>query len=360
MLGVNPREHALVATAPMFAPTVLNETMDQVAFEELGFQAFARVNAPEMCVLSYAEFCRQSRGSGAAPAAALSPAKKRRRTQADNKASVDRVEEHSATFDASSCHLVVDSGFSFTHIVPVIDGRVFARGVKRVNVGGKLLTNYLKEIVSFRQFNVADDTRVVNDVKEALCYCSLDFDAEMARYHRGPRTERKRWILPDFVHSFEGKLRKDDDNLPQDPSARDEDEQALELGVELISVPEVLFHPSDIGLDQAGIAEAIQQAVLACPEELHGALYANVLLVGGNTKFANFHARLERDLRPLVPTDLELALHTPPEYVCVLSGGCECWTNLTCLASADCAVRSRRRGAGVRSSRSNQSSQPAS
>ncbi|TYZ63756.1 hypothetical protein PybrP1_006611 [[Pythium] brassicae (nom. inval.)] len=305
MLAVNPREHALVATAPMFAPTVLNETMDQVMFEELGFQAFARVTAPEMCVLSYAAFCRQQR--------ALSPVTKKRR-RADAVAAADPL-----AFASSSCQLVVDSGYSFTHVVPVVDGRVLARGVKRVNVGGKLLTNYLKEIVSFRQFNVLDDARVVNAAKETLCYCALDFAAELPALHRGPRRDRARWVLPDYVHSFDGRLQEASDR-DDDTTGGNDDEQALELGGERIAVPEVLFHPSDIGLDQAGVAEAIHQAVAACPAALHGALYANVLLVGGNTKLPHFRARLERDLRPLVPDELELALHAPPEYVSVLGG----------------------------------------
>lgn len=90
---MEPSEHSLVATAPLFAPSVLQETMDQVVFEEFGFQSYARVPSADMCVLSY--------------------------------------EQHSQTFAASSCHLVVDSGFSFTHIVPVIDGRAFLPAVKR-------------------------------------------------------------------------------------------------------------------------------------------------------------------------------------------------------------------------------------
>jgi actin-related protein 6 len=46
--------------------------------------------------------------------------------------------------------LVVDAGFSFTHAVPVCDGRVLSDGVRRINLGGKALTNYLKELVSYR------------------------------------------------------------------------------------------------------------------------------------------------------------------------------------------------------------------
>jgi actin-related protein 6 len=48
------------------------------------------------------------------------------------------------------CGLVVDCGFSFTHVVPVFDGVVLRKGVRRIDLGGKALTNYLKELVSFR------------------------------------------------------------------------------------------------------------------------------------------------------------------------------------------------------------------
>ena len=46
--------------------------------------------------------------------------------------------------------------------------------VRRVNVGGKLLTNLLKETLSFRQMNVQDCFHLVNKIKEAYSYLSLD------------------------------------------------------------------------------------------------------------------------------------------------------------------------------------------
>lgn len=46
--------------------------------------------------------------------------------------------------------VVLDAGFSFTHAVPVFNGQVQLAGVKRLNLGGKALTNYLKELVSYR------------------------------------------------------------------------------------------------------------------------------------------------------------------------------------------------------------------
>ena len=54
----------------------------------------------------------------------------------------------------------------------------------RIDVGGKLLTNHLKELVSFRQWNMMEETYIVNDVKEKCCYVSTQFstDIETCRF----------------------------------------------------------------------------------------------------------------------------------------------------------------------------------
>jgi len=75
------------------------------------------------------------------------------------------------------------------------------------------------------------------------------------------------------------------------------------LSNERITVPELLFHPSDLGIEQAGIAECVVQAVETCLPDMREALYANILLTGGSTRFPNFEARLRRELRSLVSSD---------------------------------------------------------
>jgi actin-related protein 6 len=52
--------------------------------------------------------------------------------------------------------LIIDSGYSFTHITPIFNGAPVAAGIRRINVGGKVLTNFLKEIVSFRYWNMME------------------------------------------------------------------------------------------------------------------------------------------------------------------------------------------------------------
>jgi Actin len=44
----------------------------------------------------------------------------------------------------------VDAGFSFTHALPLFEGQLLLDGVRRINLGGKALTNYFKELVSYR------------------------------------------------------------------------------------------------------------------------------------------------------------------------------------------------------------------
>lgn len=41
------------------------------------------------------------------------------------------------------CCLVVDSGFSHTHVLPYCGRQVIPAGLQRIDVGGKTLTNYL-------------------------------------------------------------------------------------------------------------------------------------------------------------------------------------------------------------------------
>lgn len=57
-----------------------------------------------------------------------------------------------------------------------------------------------------------------------------------------------------------------DNDSDEDMSEPNEDEQVLTMNNERFTVPEILFNPSDIGMDQAGIPEAIVDAISSCDE----------------------------------------------------------------------------------------------
>jgi len=100
------------------------------------------------------------------------------------------------------------------------------------------------------------------------------------------------------------------------------DEQILLMNNERITVPELLFNPSDIGIMQAGVVEAIVQAVNCCHVDMHGLLYSNILLMGGNTLFSGFKTRLETELRTLVPQDFDVNIYETDDPIrCAWRGG---------------------------------------
>ena len=78
----------------------------------------------------------------------------------------------------------------------------------------------------------------------------------------------------------------------------------MKIRSERFTVPEVLFNPSDIGINQAGIPETICQSLNKCPTEMHEQLYSNIVLTGGNCNIKGFKSRIESELESLKPSDV--------------------------------------------------------
>ena len=88
---------------------------------------------------------------------------------------------------------------------------------------------------------------------------------------------------------------------------------ALQLNNERFQVPELIFSPGDVGMQQAGLAEAVVEAANAVHPDLRPLLFSNVVCTGGTSTCPGFQDRLFKDLRQLVPTEYEvpMLLHIP-------------------------------------------------
>ncbi|XP_053571401.1 actin-related protein 5 [Bombina bombina] len=73
------------------------------------------------------------------------------------------------------------------------------------------------------------------------------------------------------------------------------------LGTERIRVPEILFQPSLIGEDQAGLAETIHYILERYPLDAQQQLVQNVFLTGGNVMYPGMQGRMERELLQMRP-----------------------------------------------------------
>ncbi|XP_048777578.1 actin-related protein 5-like [Ostrea edulis] len=75
----------------------------------------------------------------------------------------------------------------------------------------------------------------------------------------------------------------------------------LHLAVEKIRVPELLFQPSMIGIEQAGIAETMDFVFKKFDTATQNKLAQNVFITGGNAMFGHFKERLECELLAMRP-----------------------------------------------------------
>lgn len=135
-----------------------------------------------------------------------------------------------------------------------------------------------------------EETHIINQVKEECCYVSLDVykDLDTCRQPYHANTVVQEYVLPDYINTMRGHVRPKQGRQSSTSSS----EQILTMNNERFMIPEILMHPSDIGIQQAGIPEAITQSVSACDVELHGLLYANIILVGGNANIPGYRERM--------------------------------------------------------------------
>jgi actin-related protein len=85
--------------------------------------------------------------------------------------------------------LIVDSGYAVTHALTVNDGWIVPQTVKKLNIGGNDISNYLSELLNDKGIDI--DSQNANRLKETLSRISLDFAAEVSK------RKAETYVLPD-------------------------------------------------------------------------------------------------------------------------------------------------------------------
>jgi len=311
-----------VITLPLLCLDSVAEAAREVAFGELGFSKVALVPAAELAVASWCFEEEQAKNRKNLPAASVARAA-----------------------------IAVDVGFSATTACAVFDGRALLQTVRRVDLGGKALTNVLKDAVSFRAVDLRQEGAIVEAMKEGTSFVSLDLEKDLEDAKKG--MNGLEWVLPDGTSGSgggelgtKGKARpllsKEERKAaakaavlearaaaekaaaeasannkrpssaskaskPKEPP-KPKEETVVPLTLERFMVPEALFHPLDVGLPQGGIQEAVAACAAATPAPLRALLLSNVLLFGGGAACPGIAERLRREVRPLVPAEMEVVV----------------------------------------------------
>ncbi|EGR32566.1 hypothetical protein IMG5_077470 [Ichthyophthirius multifiliis] len=213
--------------------------------------------------------------------------------------------------------LLIEIGHSATYFVPFFDDEVVNYGIKRLDIGGKLLSNHLKDIITCRYIQLNNDFRMVSQIKNEMCFVSQDFIKDMKMklayinkiylIKKRKNTFQKFFILPDYDTGKQGYVIENYDNQSN--------QEVLALDKERFTIPELLFYPSDIGLNQNGISQGIFNVVKELNIDLREYFLENIILTGGSSNFQGLSERLQNEIIQNTPEYLQNKLiHIKEQY----------------------------------------------
>ncbi len=80
---------------------------------------------------------------------------------------------------------------------------------------------------------------------------------------------------------------------------------------ERFTIPEILFNPMDVGVNQMGLAEAIMYVINEYPKTIQPHLLKNIVLTGGSSAFPGLKERVYNEVRSLASTDYTVNVTVP-------------------------------------------------
>ncbi|CAI4047411.1 hypothetical protein SUVZ_12G1390 [Saccharomyces uvarum] len=292
--------HHLIASESCMTLPELSKHADQVIFEEYEFDSLFKSPVAVFVPFtkSYKGKMRTISGKDEDADVAISDSDDKTFT------SKEPVDETNSNNDYHDFQLVIDSGFDCTWIIPVLKGIPYYKAVKKLDIGGRFLTGLLKETLSFRHYNMMDETILVNNVKEKCLFVSP------TSYFDSFKSKNKHvleYVLPDFQTSFIGYVR----HPKEEGSPLPADAQTITLTDELFTIPETFFHPEISQIIKPGIVEAILESLSMLPEIVRPLMIGNIVCTGGNFNLPNFAQRLARELQRQLPTDWTCHVSVP-------------------------------------------------
>lgn len=170
--------------------------------------------------------------------------------------------------------IMLDSGHSVTHTVPIYEGYSLPHAIMKIDIGGKDLTEYLMKLLkeSGISFSAMAEMDLVRDIKEKTCYVANNYNDEL-KFFQENSSKDVNYYLPDG--------------------------SVVTLNEQQFKCPEALFQPSLLDKDLPGVHEMLYQSIMKCDPEIRKDIIDNVVLAGGSTLFPKMKERVVKEIGEL-------------------------------------------------------------
>jgi len=206
--------------------------------------------------------------------------------------------------------LVVDAGDGVSHTVPVFEGFTISHGVEKMEIAGRVLTNYLQKLLleMGESFTSSAELEIVRDIKEKLCYVAQNYEEEKAAANSSSEAD-KQYTLPDKrVINVSGYVR--------------------------MTCPELLFKPELNGKTCAALHQLAWKSVQASDVDIRKDLSKNMILSGGTTMYEGLADRLKNEIIALAPAGAEIRVYASSDRKFAVWRGASTLSSLSTFESS--------------------------
>ncbi|KAJ1572983.1 hypothetical protein NDA12_002044 [Ustilago hordei] len=184
---------AVVITEAYLNPEPVQSAIDLMLFEQYGTQAVWRTTSADLIGVGSDVFSpsipprpitppEEVKIESTATSSSSKPPLRPARSSDATEPSLSRISFPSRPQSL----LVVDLGYSFCHAIPIINSQPHTASIRRLELGGKMLTNLLKETLSFGQLDMMDESWLMSHIFARTSFVA----AEVGRRVYGGRRER--------------------------------------------------------------------------------------------------------------------------------------------------------------------------
>jgi len=178
--------------------------------------------------------------------------------------------------------LVCDAGDGVSHTVPVFEGFSLPHAVEKMEIAGRVLTEYLVKLLleAGHNYTSASEVQIVRDIKEKLCYVAQNWNEEFEEAKKSSEHD-KQYTLPD----------KSVITVPA----------TVRMGA-----PELLFQPNRNGMSCKALHSLAWASITGSDIDVRKELCKNIIMSGGSTMYEGIADRLKKELVDLAPSGAEI------------------------------------------------------